>query len=100
MHPGLEVLRLAALLADGATLDDDALDIMFEQKEAGVFTTATPSQMWPELERGLMSRSPAVMLRALRESGVLEIILPEVAASSACPRSRTSLPRSISASTC
>lgn len=79
MHPGLEMLRLAALLADGGALDDDALDIMFEQKEAGVLSTVSQSQMWPELERGLMSRAPAVMIRALRESGVLEVILPEVA---------------------
>jgi tRNA nucleotidyltransferase (CCA-adding enzyme) len=79
LHPALEVLRLAGLLADGGALDDDALDVMFEMKERAVFNGVTPSQMWPELERALMSHAPAVAVRALRECGVLEIILPEVA---------------------
>jgi len=79
LHPGLEVLRLAALLAEGGALDEDALDVMFEQMEAGALDSAPPSDMWPELARGLMSRSPSMMIRALRECGVLEIVLPEVA---------------------
>jgi tRNA nucleotidyltransferase (CCA-adding enzyme) len=79
LHPGLEVLRLAALLAEGGVLDEDALDVMFEQMETGALASAAPSDMWPELARGLMSPSPALMIRALRECGVLEIVMPEVA---------------------
>jgi tRNA nucleotidyltransferase (CCA-adding enzyme) len=79
MHPGLEVLRFAALLADGDALDEDALDVMFEQMETGAVASAAPSDMWHELARGLMSRSPVTLIRALRECGVLEIVLPEVA---------------------
>jgi tRNA nucleotidyltransferase (CCA-adding enzyme) len=36
--------------------------------------------MWPELARGLMAPSPSRMIVALRESGALPIVLPEVAA--------------------
>ncbi len=79
MHPGLEILRFAGLLAEGDALDEDALDVMFEQMERGALDAAAPSQMWPELARGLMARSPALMIRALRECGVLEVVLPEVA---------------------
>ncbi len=79
LHPGLEVLRFAALLAEGDALDEDALDVMFEQMETGALDSVARSQMWPELARGLMSRSPAMLIRALRECGILEIVLPEVA---------------------
>ncbi|MFZ1991652.1 MAG: tRNA nucleotidyltransferase [Alphaproteobacteria bacterium] len=78
MHPGLEILRLAALLAEGNALDEDALDVMFEQMETGAVASVAPSDIWPELARGLMSRSPALMIRALRECCVLGIVLPEV----------------------
>ena len=79
-HPGLGVLRLAALIAEGGAVDDDTLDLMFERVEAHAFASTPPTVMWPELERGLMARKPSLMMRALRESGVLEIILPEVSA--------------------
>jgi tRNA nucleotidyltransferase (CCA-adding enzyme) len=79
--PGLGILRLAALLAEAdGTLDEDTLDTMFERIEAGVLLDTAPADIWPELARGLMARSPAVAIRALRESGVLDAVLPEVAA--------------------
>jgi len=53
---------------------------MFEQMETGVLVDTAASDMWPELVRGLMARSPSMMIRALRECGGLEIVLPEVAA--------------------
>ena len=80
-HPGLGILRLAALLAEGdGELDEDALDAMFEQVEAGELVDTGPAEMWPELVRGLMARSPAKMIQALRECGALPDVLPEVAA--------------------
>jgi tRNA nucleotidyltransferase (CCA-adding enzyme) len=79
--PALGILRLAALSAGpGGRLDDDTLDLMYEQVEAGVLTTVAPAAMWPELERGLMSQAPSHMLRALSECGALRLIVPEVAA--------------------
>lgn len=79
--PGLGLLQFAALLgeADGAT-DEGSLDVMFEQMEAGVLADTAPSAMWPELARGLMAHAPGVTIKVLRESGVLAIVLPEVAA--------------------
>ncbi|MFG1478984.1 tRNA nucleotidyltransferase [Xanthobacter sp. V4C-4] len=78
MHPGLGLLRFAALLSDGAEADDDTLDAMFEQMEIGALDRLAPEEMWQELAQGLMGAQPSAMLRALRACGVLEIVLPEV----------------------
>ena len=49
-HPGLAVLRLAALLAEGGAADEDTLDLLFERMEAGairgkdVIEVASPAQ--------------------------------------------------------
>lgn len=77
-HPGLGILRLAALMAEGSAADEDTLDLMFEQMEIGAFDRLPASEMWPELARGLMAPVPGTMIRTLRDCGVLEIILPEV----------------------
>ena len=73
------VWRLLLAEADGE-LDEDALDAMFEQVEAGELVDTAPAEMWPELVRGLMARSPAKMIQALRQCGALREVLPEVAA--------------------
>jgi tRNA nucleotidyltransferase (CCA-adding enzyme) len=81
MHPGLGILRMAALFAEGdGALDEEALDAMFEQVEAGVLASTAPSEMWPELVRGLMASSPAKMIQVLRACGALPKVLPEMAA--------------------
>jgi tRNA nucleotidyltransferase (CCA-adding enzyme) len=81
MHPGLGILRLAALLAEAdGEMDETALDEMFEQVDSGALADAAPSEMWPELVRGLMARSPSTMIRALRACGALPKVLPEAAA--------------------
>lgn len=81
-HPGLALLRLAALMAEGSqgdgSADDDTLDLMFEQMEVGALDSLSPAQMWPELERGLMAPAPQAMVKALRECGVLEVLMPEI----------------------
>lgn len=80
-HPALSLLRLAALSAgpDGM-LDDDTLELMFEQVETGALTLIAPSDVWPELVRGLMGQTPSNMFRALFASGALADVLPEVLA--------------------
>jgi len=80
-HPALSILRLAALSAgtDG-TLDDETLDLMFEQVETGALLGMAPAKMWPELSRGLMAQAPSNMIHALRDCGALKELLPEVAA--------------------
>ncbi|OGU22930.1 MAG: tRNA nucleotidyltransferase [Hydrogenophilales bacterium RIFOXYD1_FULL_62_11] len=80
-HPALSLLRLAALSAgpDGM-LDDDTLELMFEQVETGALTLIAPSDVWPELVRGLMANTPSNMFRALFACGALADVLPEVLA--------------------
>jgi tRNA nucleotidyltransferase (CCA-adding enzyme) len=81
LRPGLGILRLAALYAQGGNdFDEESFDSMFELMEAGVLEETPPADMWPELVRGLMGAAPPRMIVALRESGALPIVLPEVAA--------------------
>ncbi len=78
--PGLGLLRLAALMAEEETEpDDETLDAMEAQVQAGVLAGHAASDMWPELISGLMARTPSNMIYAMRESGALDEILPEVA---------------------
>jgi tRNA nucleotidyltransferase (CCA-adding enzyme) len=80
-HPALSILRLAALLAEAdAEPDADTLDLLFEQVDAGLLLDVAPTELWPELVRGLMARSPARMVKTLRECGALAQILPETEA--------------------
>jgi tRNA nucleotidyltransferase (CCA-adding enzyme) len=77
---GLGLLRLAALYADADGIpDEETLDAIFLQVEAGVLADKPHRSMWPELAGGLMTRQPGTMIRVLKESGVLKAILPEVA---------------------
>ncbi len=91
LHPGLAVLRLASLLAEGGELDADAQDAMVAQVAAGALDSAAragvaPSEAWPELARGLMAPFPSGMILALRGCGALAAVLPEVAALSGVPQ--------------
>lgn len=80
-HPALCLLRLAALSADeGGLLDDESLELMFEQVETGALSGIPAGEIWPELERGLMAQTPSNMFRALYACGALPEVLPEVAA--------------------
>lgn len=80
MRPGLEILRLAALVAERGAPDSDEQEGGFGQTDASALGLVEPSEMWPEVERGLMSRTPSVMIRSLQDCGALEFVLPEVAA--------------------
>ena len=59
---------------------------MTNASEAGVLADTAPSEMWPELARGLMGRAPSDMIAILRRCGALAQILPEVAALSGVPQ--------------
>jgi tRNA nucleotidyltransferase (CCA-adding enzyme) len=79
IHPGLAILRLAALLAEGeAEPDAESMDVLFEQVDAGFLLDTPPHEIWPELARGLMAPAPERMIRIFRECGALEQVLPEV----------------------
>ncbi|MGE5319413.1 MAG: tRNA nucleotidyltransferase [Hyphomicrobiaceae bacterium] len=79
-QPALALLRLAALSAgpDGM-LDDETLELMFEQVETGALAAMQASEVWAELAQGLMGHTPSNMFRALYASGALMEVLPEVA---------------------
>lgn len=78
-QPGVGIIRMAALLAeDVSSPDAEDLDRMSDLVATGVLTETSPSAIWPELARGLMGQAPATMLRALRDCGGLQDILPEV----------------------
>jgi len=80
-EPGLAVLRMAALLAeDDGALDEELLDAMAEHTARGALAATPAGALWSELQRGLMARGPSRMLAALRLSGALGAVLPEVAA--------------------
>ncbi|MFA5952565.1 MAG: tRNA nucleotidyltransferase [Hyphomicrobium sp.] len=78
MQPGLEILHLAALVAEQEALENDSLDAGLEDLDTYTLHGVAPSEMWPELARGLMSSAPSVMIRSLRDCGALDIVLPEV----------------------
>jgi tRNA nucleotidyltransferase (CCA-adding enzyme) len=78
---GLGLLRLAALFADPDGLPDaDTLDAMMLEVAAGALADTPHRSMWPELAAGLMAPQPGTMIRVLRDSGALQVILPDVAA--------------------
>ncbi len=78
LQPGLEILRLAALVAEQETRGADDRDAGLEDADADALRRVDPAEMWPELARGLMSRAPSVMIRSLRACGALKLVLPEV----------------------
>lgn len=80
-HPGLAVLRMAALLAvsPGAP-DRESLDLIFEQAKSGALAETPPADIWRELADGLMGPAPDKLLLTLRASGALPLILPELSA--------------------
>ena len=80
-QPGLNLLRLSALSAASDGLpDDETLELMYEQVEAGALNGVIQTEVWKELVRGLMSSMPSNMFRVLYASGALTKVLPEVEA--------------------
>ncbi|WP_457795945.1 tRNA nucleotidyltransferase [Methylocystis sp. S23] len=79
-HPGLGLLRMAALLAEAPDQDGDAdaLALMSRQVAAGALADAAPRRIWAELARGLTGGAPSRMIATLRACGALFAVLPEV----------------------
>jgi len=80
MQPGLEILHLAALVAEQEMLGEDDRDAGLKDVDTVALHRIDPAEMWPEIARGLMSRAPSVMIRSLRGCGALKIVLPEISA--------------------
>lgn len=77
--PAANLLRIAALAAatDGE-LDAETLSGLQREVERGVLDDFHPLDAWPEIARGLMGETPSRMLWALRISGALAVLLPEL----------------------
>ena len=79
VDPALILLDLAAGAAQpGGWLDPETLSDMTRLVKQGGLSSLDAAQAWPFLAKGLMGEQPSRMLVALRDSGALAKLLPEV----------------------
>ncbi len=75
----VRVLRVARFAARfGFRIADETLALMRTMAENGEIDALVAERVWQELARGLMEKTPSRMILALRESGALARLLPEV----------------------
>ena len=75
----LRVLRAARLSAElGFSIAPETLELMRQMSQGGELDHLVAERVWQEISRGLMSDRPSIMVEALRSSGALAKILPEV----------------------
>ncbi len=75
----VRILRVARFAARfGFAIAPETLALMRRMVEAGEADALVPERVWQEVSRGLMEKSPARMVAALRDAGALGRILPEV----------------------
>ena len=75
----VRVLRVARFAARfGFAIAPETLALMREMAANGEIDALVPERVWQELSRGLMEKQPSRMFLALRESGALARILPEL----------------------
>jgi len=75
----VRILRVARFAARfGFEIAPETLALMRSMVEEGEVDHLVPERVWQELSRGLMERHPSRMFLALRESGALARVLPEV----------------------
>lgn len=83
---GPDLLHLAAAAAHGQPVPD-LPERLRRGLAAGAFDALPPALAWPALSQGLMGGQPSRLLEALRESGVLARLLPELDALFGVPQS-------------
>jgi len=82
----LRVLRVARFAARfDFRIADETLELMRAIVRSGELETLAPERIWQELARGLCEPHPSRMLDALRTSGALVVLLPEIDALYATP---------------
>lgn len=76
----VRILRVARFAARFArfSIAPETLELMREMVANGEVDALVPERVWQELAKGLMENKPSRMFFALRESGALGCILPEI----------------------
>jgi tRNA nucleotidyltransferase (CCA-adding enzyme) len=75
----VRILRVARFAARfGFAIAPETLELMRAMVANGEVDHLVPERAWQEIARGLMERRPSLMIEALRSSGALARILPEV----------------------
>jgi methionine--tRNA ligase beta chain len=83
----LRVARFAATLPD-FSIAADTMALMRHMVQRGEAANLTAERVWRELARGLTAACPARMIEVMNDCGLLEVILPEVAALRGVPERR------------
>lgn len=73
----LRMARFATRWPD-FTIAPETLALMQHMVQSGEVDHLVPERVWQELSRGLMEPRPSRMLAVLRETGALQVLLPEV----------------------
>jgi len=73
----LRVARLAARFPD-FSVAPSTMALMQDMVQAGEVDALVSERVWQELAKGLMASKPSRMLNVLRESGAMNVLLPEV----------------------
>lgn len=75
----VRVLRVARFAARfGFRIAAETLDLMRSMADNGEIDALVAERVWQEMSRGLMEKTPARMILALRECGALARLLPEL----------------------
>lgn len=76
----VRILRVARFAArfDQFSIAPETLSLMRAMVDNGEVDALVPERVWQEVAKGLMEKKPSRMFYALRESGALARILPEV----------------------
>jgi tRNA nucleotidyltransferase (CCA-adding enzyme) len=73
----LRVARFAARYA-GFSVAQPTMDLMGRMVASGEADALVAERVWQELAKGLMEGKPSRMFQVLRQSGALQVLLPEV----------------------
>ena len=75
----VRILRIARFAARFQfEVAKETMVLMQQMVVAGEVDALVPERVWQEISRGLMEKYPARMLKVLKETGALKIILPEL----------------------
>lgn len=75
----LRVARFAARFAHlGFTVAEETQQLMSHMASSGELESLVAERIWQEMKKALMSESPDVFVRCLRDAGALQYVLPEV----------------------